>query len=307
LITEDHALTRYAIPAEESFHEVEAEADTSANLDDSVRAYLQEISRVKLLTAADEVRLAKAIEAGSEIDRAHLIEANLRLVVSVAKKYANRGLPLLDLIQEGNIGLMRAVEKFDYRRGFKFSTYATWWIRQAVQRAVADRGRAIRVPTHNADVINKLVRVADRLRQELARNPRPEEIGLEMGLESDKVSWLMQVAQEPVSLQTPIGEDGDTELGHLVEDSEVMSPEEAASKTMLHEELDQALQSLTPRERRVVQLRFGLLDDQQRTLDEVAKRMGVGREAIRQTERRALARLRHEGKAKLLLEHFSAA
>ena len=298
-------LGRFSLPAEEGFHEVEAE--TSANLDDSVRAYLQEISRVKLLTAADEVRLAKAIEAGSEEARAHLIEANLRLVVSVAKKYANRGLPLLDLIQEGNIGLMRAVEKFDYRRGFKFSTYATWWIRQAVQRAVADRGRAIRVPTHNADVINKLVRIADRLRQELGRNPRPEEIGLEVGLETDKVTWLMQVSQEPVSLQTPIGEDGDTELGHLVEDTEVVSPEDAAARTLLHDELDQALQCLTPRERRVIQLRFGLFDDHQRTLDEVAKRMGVGREAIRQTERRALMRLRHEGKAKLLLDHFSAA
>ena len=307
MISDSNPITRYAIPTDESFQEAEPEADTSASLDDSVRAYLQEISRVKLLTAADEVRLAKAIEAGSEADRAHLIEANLRLVVSVAKKYANRGLPLLDLIQEGNIGLMRAVEKFDYRRGFKFSTYATWWIRQAVQRAVADRGRAIRVPTHNADVINKLVRVADRLRQELARNPSPEEIGLEMGIESEKVTWLMQVAQEPVSLQTPIGDEGDTELGHLVEDQAVISPEEAASRTMLHEELDLALQCLTPRERRVLQLRFGLLDDQQRTLDEVAKRMGVGREAIRQTERRALARLRHEGKAKLLLEHFSAA
>ena len=274
-----------------------------ASLDDAVRAYFRDISRVRLLTAAEEVELAKQIEAGVEAARRRMIESNLRLVVSVAKKYSNRGLSLLDLIQEGNLGLMRAVEKFDYRRGFKFSTYATWWIRQACQRAVADRSRTIRIPTHNADTINKLVRVADRLRSELGRRPSNDEIGLEMGLEGEKVAWLLEIAREPVSLETPIG-DGDTELGELIEDTSVESPMAAAARSMMKDEVQAVLETLTARERRVLQLRFGLLDGEQRTLEEVARRLGLGRETVRQLERTAMARLREAGRAERLKAHM---
>src|SRR5215470_8541848 len=261
-----------------------------ASLDDAVRAYFRDISRVRLLTAAEEVELAQQIEAGSEAARRRMIESNLRLVVSVAKKY-------------GNLGLMRAVEKFDYRRGFKFSTYATWWIRQACQRAVADRSRTIRIPTHNADTINKLVRVADRLRSELGRRPTNAEIGLEMGLESEKVAWLLEIAREPVSLETPIG-DGDTELGELIEDTSVESPLAAAARSMMKDEVQAVLETLTARERRVLQLRFGLLDGEQRTLEEVARRLGLGRETVRQLERTAMARLREAGRAERLKAHM---
>src|SRR5256886_4639461 len=210
-------------------------AVVDAGLDDAVRAYFHDISRVRLLTAPEEVELARQIEAGSEAARRRMIESNLRLVVSVAKKYSNRGLSLLDLIQEGNLGLMRAVEKFDYRRGFKFSTYATWWIRQACQRAVADRSRTIRIPTHNADTINKLVRVADRLRSELGRRPSNAEIGMEMGIEAEKVEWLLEIAPQTSSLASPIG-DGDTELGELIEDTQAESPVAAAARPMLEGE-----------------------------------------------------------------------
>ena len=282
-----------------------AAADAAA-LDDAVRAYLREIGKVKLLTAADEVELAKAMEAGSDEARRRLTEANLRLVVSVAKKYANRGLPLLDLIQEGNLGLIRAVEKFDYRRGFKFSTYATWWIRQAVQRAIADRGRTVRIPVHQAELIGKLVRVTDRLRAELGRQPSDAEIGLEMGQEPEKIRWLFQVSQEPVSLETPVGEDGDSELGHFIEDQDAEAPYDAAAATVLKDDVADALDSLPPRERRVIQLRFGLLDGQQRSLEELAARMGVGRQSIRELERRALERLRKSGKAAKLRDHLTS-
>src|SRR5215831_11939125 len=270
-----------------------------ASLDDAVRAYFRDISRVRLLTAAEEVELAQQIEAGSEAARRRMIESNLRLVVSVATKYINRGLSLLDLIQEGNLGLMRAVEKFDYRRGFKFSTYETWWIRQACQRAVADRSRTIRIPTHNADTINKLVRVADRLRSELGRRPS----NLEMGLEAEKVAWLLEIAREPVSLETPIG-DGDTELGELIEDTSVESPMAAAARSLMKDEVQAVLETLTARERRVLQLRFGLLDGEQRTLEEVARRLGLGRETVRQLERTAMARLREAGRAERLKAHM---
>src|SRR5438045_1710109 len=208
-------------------------AEDAAALDDAVRAYLREIGKVRLLTAAQEVELARAMEAGSAQARAHLTEANLRLVVSIAKKYANRGLPLLDLIQEGNLGLIRAVDKFDYRRGFKFSTYATWWIRQAVQRAIADRGRTVRIPVHQAELIGKMVRVADRLRAELGRQPDEDEIALEMGLDKERVRWLFQVAQEPVSLETPVGEDGDSELGQFIEDRSTPPPHEEAARQLM--------------------------------------------------------------------------
>lgn len=280
-------------------------AEEEAALDDAVRAYFQEIGRVKLLTASDEVELAKAIEAGSEEARQRMIQANLRLVVSVAKKYVGRGLPLLDLIQEGNLGLMRAVEKFDYRRGFKFSTYATWWIRQAIQRAVFDDARTIRIPTHNAELIGKLVRVQDRLRQELGRQPTSEELGMEMGLEPAKVDWLFEIAQEPVSLETPIGEEGETELGDLLADTRAESPAVAAAESARRGDIEAALETLAPRQRRVLKLRFGLGDDQPRTIEEVAKRMGVSREEVRRLERGALERLRQGGRAEALREHLA--
>ncbi len=277
----------------------------SAALDDAVRAYFQEIGRVKLLTASDEVELAKGIEAGSSECRQKMIQANLRLVVSVAKKYVGRGLPLLDLIQEGNLGLMRAVEKFDYRRGFKFSTYATWWIRQAIQRAVFDDARTIRIPTHNAELIGKLVRVQDRLRQELGRQPTSGELGLEMGLDPGKVEWLFEIAQEPVSLETPLGEEGETELGDLLADQRAESPAAAAAASARKGDIEAALESLLPRQRRVLQLRFGLGDDQPRTIEEVAKRMGVSREEVRRLERGALECLRESGRAELLRDHLA--
>ena len=267
-------------------------AEDAAALDDAVRAYLREIGKVRLLTAAQEVELAQAMEGGSIEARHHLMEANLRLVVSIAKKYANRGLPLLDLIQEGNLGLIRAVDKFDYRRGFKFSTYATWWIRQAVQRAIADRGRTVRIPVHQAELIGKMVRVADRLRAELGRQPDEDEIALEMGLDKERVSWLFQVAQEPVSLETPVGEDGDSELGQFIEDRSTPSPHEEAARQLMREEVEDVLDSLPARERRVMQLRFGLIDGHQRSLDEVAGRLGVSRQAVREIERAALGRLK---------------
>jgi len=267
-------------------------AEDAAALDDAVRAYLREIGKVRLLTAAQEVELAQAMEAGSAEARSRLTEANLRLVVSIAKKYANRGLPLLDLIQEGNLGLIRAVDKFDYRRGFKFSTYATWWIRQAVQRAIADRGRTVRIPVHQAELIGKMVRVADRLRAELGRQPDEREIGLEMGLDKERVSWLFQVAQEPVSLETPVGEDGDSELGQFIEDRSTPTPHDEVARTLMRDEVEDVLDTLPARERRVMQLRFGLIDGHQRSLDEVAGRLGVSRQAVREIERAALGRLK---------------
>jgi len=281
------------------------EAEVGAALDDAVRAYFQEIGRVKLLTKNDEVELAKLIEGGSAEARQKMIQANLRLVVSVAKKYVGRGLPLLDLIQEGNLGLMRAVEKFDYRRGFKFSTYATWWIRQAIQRAVFDDARTIRIPTHNAELIGKLVRVQDRLRQELGRQPNSGELAMEMGLEAEKVDWLFEIAQEPVSLETPIGEEGETELGDLLEDAHAESPSVKAAESSRRGDVEAALEALTPRQRRVIQLRFGLSDDQPRTIEEVAKRMGVSREEVRRLERSALAQLREGQPAALLKDHLA--
>jgi RNA polymerase primary sigma factor len=281
-------------------------AEDAAALDDAVRAYLREIGKVRLLTAAQEVELAQAMEAGSAEARSRLTEANLRLVVSIAKKYANRGLPLLDLIQEGNLGLIRAVDKFDYRRGFKFSTYATWWIRQAVQRAIADRGRTVRIPVHQAELIGKMVRVADRLRAELGRQPDETEIGLEMGLDKERVSWLFQVAQEPVSLETPVGEDGDSELGQFIEDRGTPSPHDEVTRTLMRDEIEDVLDTLPARERRVMQLRFGLIDGHQRSLDEVAGRLGVSRQAVREIERAALGRLK-EGAADRLREFATPA
>ena len=274
-----------------------AEGGQATDTDDSLGAYLREIGRGTLLTKEQEVELAKQIEAGSDEARSRMTEANLRLVVSIAKKYQGRGMPLLDLIQEGNVGLMRAVAKFDHRRGFKFSTYATWWIRQAVLRAIGDQARTIRLPIHIGDQTNKLVRMSDRLRDALGRQPTDEEIAEELGLTAVEVEALRQTARDTVSLETPIGEEGDTELGHLIEDANAESPATAAMRTDLKDQVDLVLSSLRPRERRVIQLRFGLGDGHQRALDEVARRMGTSRETVRQLERQALAKLRRSGQA----------
>ncbi|HEV7466177.1 MAG TPA: sigma-70 family RNA polymerase sigma factor [Candidatus Dormibacteraeota bacterium] len=270
----------------------------SAALDDPVRAYLNEIGRVRLLTKRQEVELAQQIEAGSEAARQHLIEANLRLVVSIARKYMVRGLPLLDLIQEGNLGLMRAVEKFDHRRGFKFSTYATWWIRQAITRSIADRSRTIRVPVHVTDRINRVIRVSRRLSQELGRDPNDEEIGEEVGVTPEQVRELFMISREPVSLDSPVGDEGDdSRLEDFIEDKEAEAPLEAATRTLLTGQLEDVLFTLTPRERRVLQLRFGLVDDQQRTLEEVGRRLGMTRDRVRKIERTALSKLRDPARA----------
>src|SRR5215469_1486508 len=277
--------------------QMEIEMMDSVSLDDPVRMYLKEIGRVSLLTAADEVDLAKAIEGGSD-------DAKLRLVVSIAKKYIGRGMSFLDLIQEGNMGLIRAVEKFDYHKGYKFSTYATWWIRQAITRAIADQARTIRIPVHMVETINKLVRVQRRLLQELGREPSDEEVAEEMGITPDKVREIVKVSQDPVSLETPIGEEEDSHLGDFVEDKDATSPSDAASLTMLHNEVEDILDTLTPRERRVLQLRFGLIDGHQRTLEEVGKRFGVTRERIRQIEAKALRKLRHPSRSKKLRDYL---
>lgn len=269
-------------------------------LDDPVRMYLKEIGRVPLLTAEEEVELAKGIEAGSEEAKRQLAEANLRLVVSIAKRYVGRGMHFLDLIQEGNLGLIKAVEKFDYRKGFKFSTYATWWIRQAITRSIADQARTIRIPVHMVETINKLTRVSRQLLQELGRAPIPEEIAEEMDLPVERVREIMKIAQEPVSLETPIGEEEDSHLGDFIEDQEATAPAEAAAFTMLQEQLGQVLESLTPREQQVLRLRFGLDDGRGRTLEEVGQVFGVTRERIRQIEAKALRKLRHPSRSKKL-------
>jgi RNA polymerase primary sigma factor len=274
------------------------QADPSADIadtDDALGAYLKEIGRGRLLNKEQEVELAKQIEAGSDEARRLMTECNLRLVVSIAKKYQGRGLPLLDLIQEGNLGLMRAVEKFDYRRGFKFSTYATWWIKQAVLRAVGDKARTIRLPIHIGDQTNKLLRVSDRLRDSLGRPATDQEIAEEMGLQPTEVQALRTATRDVISLETPIGEESDTELGHLIEDVQAESPSSAAVDADMKSQVEAALETLDARERRVLQLRFGLGDGHQRALDEVARRMGTSRETVRQLERHGLRKLRAAG------------
>ncbi len=270
------------------------------NVDDPVRMYLKEIGKIPLLTAEEEVILAKRMEIGDEDAKRELAEANLRLVVSIAKRYVGRGMLFLDLIQEGNLGLMKAVEKFDYTKGYKFSTYATWWIRQAITRAIADQARTIRIPVHMVETINKLVRVQRQLVQELGRDPIPEEIAKEMNMEVEKVRDIMKIAQEPVSLETPIGEEEDSHLGDFIEDDQVQAPAEVATYIMLREQLLEVLETLTPREQKVLRLRFGLDDGRARTLEEVGKEFDVTRERIRQIEAKALRKLRHPSRSRKL-------
>ena len=275
-------------------------APPGVKINDPVRMYLKEIGRVDLLSAAEEVELAKRIEEGDNAAKDELASANLRLVVSIAKRYVGRGMSFLDLIQEGNMGLMKAVTKFDYKKGFKFSTYATWWIRQAITRAIADQARTIRIPVHMVETINKLVRVQRSLLQDLGREPTPEEIGAEMDLPTDKVRNIINISQDPVSLETPIGEENDSHLGDFIEDGEALDPEDNASYQMLREELEDVLETLTDREENVLRLRFGLDDGRNRTLEEVGKVFGVTRERIRQIEAKALRKLRHPSRSKQL-------
>ncbi|CEG27894.1 RNA polymerase sigma factor RpoD [Bacillus sp. B-jedd] len=269
-------------------------------INDPVRMYLKEIGRVDLLSAEEEIELANRIEAGDEEAKRRLAEANLRLVVSIAKRYVGRGMLFLDLIQEGNMGLIKAVEKFDYRKGFKFSTYATWWIRQAITRAIADQARTIRIPVHMVETINKLIRVQRQLLQDLGREPTPEEIAEDMDLTPDKVREILKIAQEPVSLETPIGEEDDSHLGDFIEDQDATSPSEHAAFELLKEQLEDVLDTLTDREENVLRLRFGLDDGRTRTLEEVGKVFGVTRERIRQIEAKALRKLRHPSRSKRL-------
>lgn len=285
---------------DEETEKVDLSVPESVGLDDPVRMYLKEIGRVPLLTAEQETEYAKLIESGDEEARKRLAEANLRLVVSIAKRYVGRGMLFLDLIQEGNLGLIKAVEKFDYRKGFKFSTYATWWIRQAITRAIADQARTIRIPVHMVETINKLIRVSRQLLQELGREPTPEEIAEEMDLPVERVREIMKIAQEPVSLETPIGEEEDSHLGDFIEDHDAPAPAEAANFVMLREQLGEVLESLTPREQKVLRLRFGLDDGRNRTLEEVGQVFGVTRERIRQIEAKALRKLRHPSRSKKL-------
>lgn len=269
-------------------------------LSDPVRMYLREIGRIPLLSPEEEVELAKGVEAGDKRAKEKLVEANLRLVVSIAKKYIGRGMLFLDLIQEGNLGLIRAVEKFDYRKGYKFSTYATWWIRQAITRAIADQARTIRIPVHMVETINKLIRISRVLVQRLGREPSAEEIAQEMGVTVDRVEEIQKIAQEPVSLETPIGEEEDSQLGDFLEDKDLPSPDEAAANQILREQLEEMLEDLTDREKEVLRLRFGLEDGHSHTLEEVGRRFGVTRERIRQIEAKALRKLRHPSRSKRL-------
>ena len=288
--------------------EVEEEIDLSVlegiAIDDPVRMYLKEIGKVPLLSSEEEIDYAKRIEEGDPVAKKKLAEANLRLVVSIAKRYVGRGMLFLDLIQEGNLGLIKAVEKFDYRKGFKFSTYATWWIRQAITRAIADQARTIRIPVHMVETINKLIRVQRQLLQELGRDPFPEEISKVMELPVDKVREIQKIAQEPVSLETPIGEEEDSHLGDFIPDDEAPAPAEAAAFTMLKEQLINVLDTLTPREEKVLRLRFGLDDGRARTLEEVGKEFNVTRERIRQIEAKALRKLRHPSRSKKLKDYL---
>ena len=274
--------------------------DISSTTQDPVKMYLKDIGKVPLLSAEEEIELAKRMEAGDEAAKKKLAESNLRLVVSIAKRYVGRGMLFLDLIQEGNLGLLKAVEKFDYRKGYKFSTYATWWIRQAITRAIADQARTIRIPVHMVETINKVTRVSRDLLQKLGREPLPEEVGEVMGLPKERVQEIMKIAQEPVSLETPIGEEEDSHLGDFIQDESIPTPVEATNQTLLHEQLDEVVSTLTEREQRVIKLRFGWDDGRPKTLEEVGKEFNVTRERIRQIEAKALRKLRHPNRSRKL-------
>lgn len=297
-VEEPETLEKEESPADEV--DIDLSIPDGISIDDPVRMYLKEIGRVPLLTGDEEIKLAQRMEQGDEEAKRRLAEANLRLVVSIAKRYVGRGMLFLDLIQEGNLGLIKAVEKFDYNKGYKFSTYATWWIRQAITRAIADQARTIRIPVHMVETINKLIRVSRQLLQELGREPQPEEIGKEMDISVERVREIMKIAQEPVSLETPIGEEEDSHLGDFIEDQDAPAPAEAASFMLLKEQLEEVLDTLTPREEKVLRLRFGLDDGRARTLEEVGQHFGVTRERIRQIEAKALRKLRHPSRSKKL-------
>ena len=283
----------------------EVKVDDSYSTDDPVRMFLKEIGKVPLLTAGEEVELAIKMSEGDEDAKRRMAEANLRLVVSIAKRYVGRGMLFLDLIQEGNLGLIKAVEKFDYTKGYKFSTYATWWIRQAITRAIADQARTIRIPVHMVETINKVIRVSRQLLQELGHDPSAEEIAAEMGMPVDKVRDILKIAQEPVSLETPIGEEEDSHLGDFIPDEDASEPSEAASFSLLKEQLMEVLDTLTPREKKVLELRFGIVDGRTRTLEEVGKEFNVTRERIRQIEAKALRKLRHPSRSKKLRDFLN--
>ena len=289
---------------EEEMNETEAMADTFST-DDPVRMYLKEIGKVPLLTPEEEQDLAKRMAEGDEEAKRRMAEANLRLVVSIAKRYVGRGMLFLDLIQEGNLGLIKAVEKFDYTKGYKFSTYATWWIRQAITRAIADQARTIRIPVHMVETINKVIRVSRQLLQELGHDPSAEEIAAEMNMPVDKVRDILKIAQEPVSLETPIGEEEDSHLGDFIPDEDASEPSEAASFSLLREQLEEVLDTLAPREKKVLELRFGIVDGRTRTLEEVGKEFNVTRERIRQIEAKALRKLRHPSRSKKLRDFLN--
>ena len=289
---------------EEELADTDAMADNFST-DDPVRMYLKEIGKVPLLSPDEERELAMRMAEGDEEAKRRMAEANLRLVVSIAKRYVGRGMLFLDLIQEGNLGLIKAVEKFDYEKGYKFSTYATWWIRQAITRAIADQARTIRIPVHMVETINKVIRVSRQLLQELGHDPSPEEIAGEMGMSVDKVRDILKIAQEPVSLETPIGEEEDSHLGDFIQDEDASEPSEAASLTLLKEQLAEVLDTLTPREKKVLELRFGMVDGRTRTLEEVGKEFNVTRERIRQIEAKALRKLRHPSRSKRLRDFLN--
>ena len=307
-ITDDDEPDEEMLLAEEEEVDVEnidLSVPDGVSIEDPVRMYLKEIGKVPLLSAEEEIELAKKMEEGDEEAKKKLAEANLRLVVSIAKRYVGRGMLFLDLIQEGNLGLIKAVEKFDYRKGYKFSTYATWWIRQAITRAIADQARTIRIPVHMVETINKLIRVSRQLLQELGREPTPEEIAKEMNMPVDRVREILKISQEPVSLETPIGEEEDSHLGDFIQDDNVPVPADAAAFTLLREQLNEVLDTLTEREQKVLKLRFGLDDGRARTLEEVGREFNVTRERIRQIEAKALRKLRHPSRSRKFIKPSS--
>ena len=304
-LSEMQAIEDEGLPADLDEPEALPEDVENAKLDDPVRMYLKEIGRIKLLTPEEEQEIAKKMAEGDEDARKRMSEANLRLVVSIAKRYVGRGMQLLDLIQEGNLGLMKAVEKFDYTKGFKFSTYATWWIRQSITRAIADQARTIRIPVHMVETINRVLRTSHSMVQKLGREPTTKEIADELHIEESKVEEVLKIAQEPVSLETPIGEEEDSHLGDFIQDDEASQPSEEASYTLLREQLEEVLSTLTPREEQVLRMRFGLTDGKPHTLEEVGKEFDVTRERIRQIESKALRKLRHPSRSKKLRDFLN--